>query len=141
VDVAAKAAVMASSTANAISHGVGLFDTQPRVCVSLCECVRVFFSGAAMAVDDSAATFWASKFDDTKDPVEYVIDFGEVQKLHSVELSWEFPARAFSVSLSTDGDHFTEAFATDANVLKSSQVMLGSTPARKMRIVMYEAGQ
>jgi len=112
-DVAAKAAVSASSTANAIAHG------------------------AAMAVDDSAATFWASKFD-SSEPVEYVIDFGEVHKLASVELSWEFPAKAFTVSLSADGEHFTEAFATDANVLKYSKVSLGSAPARKLRIAMHE---
>ena len=91
-----------------------------------------------MAVDDSAATFWASKFDDTKDPVEYVIDLGDTQRLHSVELSWEFPARSFSVSLSTDGEHFSEAFATDANVLRTTRVPLGSSSAQKLRIAMYE---
>jgi hypothetical protein len=113
-DVAANAAVLASSTANVISHG------------------------AAMAVDASAATFWASKFDDVKEPVDFVIDVGEVQRLHSVELSWEFPARAFSVSLSKDGEHFSEAFATDANVLKTTRINLGSAPARKLRITMSE---
>ena len=91
-----------------------------------------------MAVDDNAATFWASRYD-TSDPVEYVIDFGEVHKLASVELSWEFPAKAFTVSVSADGEHFTEAYATDANVLKYSSVSLGSASARKLRIAMHEA--
>jgi hypothetical protein len=54
-------------------------------------------------------------------------------------LSWEFPARAFSVSLSADGQHFQEAFATDANVVTSSQVPLGNADARILRIVMHEA--
>jgi len=113
-NVAAKAAVMASSTANVLSHG------------------------AAMAVDGNAGTFWASKFDDTNEPVEFVLDLGEAHKLHSIDLSWEFPARAFSVSLSADGQHFQEAFATDANVVTSSQVPLGNVDARILRIVMHE---
>ena len=91
-----------------------------------------------MAVDDNAETFWASKFDDTSSPVEYVIDFGEVRALASVEVSWEFPAKAFTVSLSADGEHFSEAFATDANVLKYSKVLLGSAHAQKLRISMQE---
>ena len=53
VDVAAKAAVTASSTANGLSHG------------------------AMMAVDGNPGTFWASKRDDTKGPFELIIDFGE----------------------------------------------------------------
>lgn len=113
-DVAVNAAVMASSTVNSLSHG------------------------AAMAVDDDADTYWASKFDDTKAPVEYVIDFGDAQKLQSIELSWEFPARAFAVASSVDGEHFTDVFATDANVLKSSRVSLGGVLARKLRISMFE---
>ena len=91
-----------------------------------------------MAVDDDADTYWASKFDDTKAPVEYVIDFGDAQKLQSIELSWEFPARAFAVASSVDGEHFTDVYATDANVLKSSRVSLGGVLARKLRISMFE---
>ena len=91
-----------------------------------------------MAVDDDADTYWASRFDDTKAPVEYVIDLGEAQKLQSIELSWEFPARAFAVASSVDGEHFADVFATDANVLKSSRVSLGGTLARKLRISMFE---
>lgn len=91
-----------------------------------------------MAVDDDADTYWASKFDDTKAPVEYVVDFGEVQKLSSMELSWEFPARSFAVSASLDGEHFTDVYATDANVLKNSRISLGGASARKLRISMLE---
>ena len=96
------------------------------------------FAGAAMAVDDDADTYWASKFDDTKAPVEYVVDFGEVQKLSSMELSWEFPAKSFAVSASLDGEHFTDVYATDANVLKNSRISLGGASARKLRISMLE---
>ena len=91
-----------------------------------------------MAVDDDADTYWASKLDDTKDPVEFVIDLGDAQKLQSIELSWEFPARAFAVASSVDGEHFTDVYSTDANVLRSARVPLGGVLARKLRISMFE---
>ena len=91
-----------------------------------------------MAVDDNGDTYWASKFDDTSSPVEFVVDFGDAQKLHSIELSWEFPARSFAIASSVDGVHFTDVYATDANVLKTSRVPLGDVVARKLRISMTE---
>ena len=91
-----------------------------------------------MAVDGSPGTFWASKLDDTKGPIEFIIDFGEEQQLQFIEIDWEFPARGFAVSLSVDGDHFNEAFATDTHVLKHFLSGLGSKLARKLRITMYE---
>ena len=91
-----------------------------------------------MAVDGSPGTFWASKLDDTKGPIEFMIDFGEEQQLQFIEIDWEFPARGFAVSLSVDGDHFNEAFATDTNILKHFRSGLGSKLARKLRITMYE---
>ena len=83
-------------------------------------------------------TFWASQFDATEDPIEFVIDFGETKKLHSAELSWEFPAKTFSVSLSADGEHYAEAFGTDTNVLRATRVALNGRGARKLRIAMHE---
>ena len=97
-----------------------------------------FLHGAAMAVDGNPGTFWASKLDDTKGPIEFIIDFGEEQQLQFIEIEWEFPARGFAVSLSVDGDHFNEAFATDANILEHFRSGLGSKVARKLRITMYE---
>ena len=91
-----------------------------------------------MAVEGSTGTVWASKLDDTKGPVEFIIDFGEEQQLQFMEIDWEFPARGFTVSVSVDGDHFNEAFATDANILKHFRSGLGSKLARKLRITMYE---
>ena len=61
-------------------------------------CVRALFEqtfarqGAAMAVDGSPGTFWASKLDDTKGPIEFMIDFGEEQQLQFIEIDWESPA-------------------------------------------------
>ena len=92
-----------------------------------------------MAVDDSEETFWASRFDDTSDAVEFVIDFGDMHTLASLEIFWEFPAKAFSVSVSSDGEHYSEVYATEVNVLQSSKVALASASARKLRISMREA--
>ena len=92
-----------------------------------------------MALDSQPKTFWASKFDDIAEPVEFVVDLGAIHPLHSMDISWEFPARAFSVSQSDDGVHFAEVFATDANVVHTSRVALGGVIARKVRIVMREA--
>ena len=91
-----------------------------------------------MAVDGNPGTFWASKLDDTKGPIEFIIDFGEEQQLQFIEIEWEFPARSFAVSLAVDGDHFNEAFAADANILEHFRSGLGSKVARKLRITMYE---
>lgn len=92
-----------------------------------------------MAVDDNMNTFWASKFDETSDPIEFVIDLGDVQRLSSIDISWEFPAKSFGIALSQDGVHFNEAFETDANILRTSRASLGMKAARKVRISMYEA--
>ena len=91
-----------------------------------------------MAVDDNMNTFWASKFDETSDPIEFVIDLGDVQRLSSIDISWEFPAKSFGIALSQDGVHFNEAFETDANILRTSRASLGMKAARKVRISMYE---
>ena len=91
-----------------------------------------------MAVDGQTKTFWASKYDDTADPVEFLVDLGSTHTLQNMDILWEFPARAFSVSLATDGDHFTEVFATDANVMPTSRLAFGGSEGRKVRITMKE---
>lgn len=113
-NVAANAAVFASSTVDAQAHG------------------------AKMVVDDNEASFWASKFDDTKGPVTFTVDLGEPRKLQYAELFWEFPAKSFAVSVSTDGEHFREMYSTDVNVLKTTFVPMGSLPATQVKIVMRE---
>ena len=91
-----------------------------------------------MAVDDNGDTYWASKFDELDPLVEYVIDFGNEHKFQSMEIVWEFPARAFVIAASIDGARFTDLFATDANVLHTSRISLGHVVARKLRISLVE---
>lgn len=113
-NVASKSAISASSTADIGAHG------------------------ASMAVDGSSSTFWASEMDPTE-PVTLTVDLGGQHKLESLDLSWEFPAKSFAVSVSSDGVKWAEVYATDSNILASTHVSLGSVSASKVRVVMHEA--
>lgn len=95
------------------------------------------------------ATIWCREFRATlstgasgalgsHDPVVLTLDFGEARRLQRVEILWEFPAKSFSMSLSTDGMSWTEVYATDLNSLMTSSVNLGHQPARKLRLTMRE---
>jgi len=113
-NVALKSAISASSSADTVAHG------------------------ASMAVDGSSSTFWASALDPTE-PVTLTVDLGGSQKLTSLAIAWEFPAKAFAVSVSSDGVKWTEVFATDSNLLASTEVSLGAVTATKVRVIMHEA--
>lgn len=76
---------------------------------------------------------------DPESPVAITIDLGGARKLNAAEIVWEFPAKAFTVSVSTDGVKWSEVYATDSNVLSSTHVALGSISAWKVRVVMHEA--
>ena len=77
---------------------------------------------------------------DPAGPVAVTVDLGGQKKVSTVDIHWEFPAKAFAVSVSTDGTKWSEVYATDSNVLSSSSIALGSTPAAKVRVVMHEVG-
>ena len=90
-----------------------------------------------MAVDGNEATYWASKFDDTKEPVALTIDLGGKSNIQDMRIDWEFPAKAFTVLVSIDGKKFAEAYSTDVNALKSSRLPIGRS-ASAVKIVMRE---
>jgi len=115
-DVALRGATSASSSADTTAHG------------------------ANMAVDGSSSTFWASALD-PDGPVSITIDLGGARKLSVAQVLWEFPAKAFTISVSTDGLKWSEVYATDSNVLTSTNVALGSISASKVRVVMHEAAE
>ena len=75
---------------------------------------------------------------DPAEPVTLTIDLGAQQKLQSLSIDWEFPAKSFAVGLSADGVKWTEVFATDSNVLANNNVPLGYASATKLRVVMHE---
>ena len=92
------------------------------------------------------------------------MDLGGEKRLSEVSVDWEFPAKAFTVSVSTvrwylplwrlwipffpqlhltcmfgqDGIKWSEVYATDSNILSSSSISLGAVPAAKVRMVMRE---
>ena len=77
---------------------------------------------------------------DPAGPVSITVDLGGQKKVSAVDILWEFPAKSFAVSVSTDGTKWSEVHATDSNILSSSSIALGSTQAAKVRVVMHEVG-
>merc|ERR1712110_1110957 len=112
-NVAANAAASASSS-NSVAHG------------------------AAAAVDENEASFWASKFDEAG-AVTLSIGLAD-QALSEATIAWEFPAKAFSVSVSADGEHYSNVYSTDSNVLSTTTVALGGARGTSLKITMTEAG-
>ena len=76
---------------------------------------------------------------DPAGPVTVTVDLGGHKHLRDLEIAWEFPAKSFSVGVTSDGVKWSEVFATDSNVLSSTRIALGSTSATKLRVVMHEA--
>ena len=66
------------------------------------------------------------------------LDIGETQPLQRVEIVWEYPAKSFSLSVSSDGLSWSEVYATDVNGLQKTSVNLGHQSARKLRLIMRE---
>lgn len=110
-NVALGAAVVASSTLEASGHG------------------------ANSILDGRDATFWASAFD-TVEPVVLTIDLGIHAHLMSAEIVWEYPAQDFSVSISEDGERWSEVFSTDTNIVKVTSFRLDSSPAKLVRLTL-----
>lgn len=112
-NVAARAAAVASSTADLTAHG------------------------AAAAVDLNEATYWASKLGGPG-PVTFSVDLGAPRSLEVLRIGWAFPAKAFSVAVSEKGDSWTEVFATSVNVVNTTVVDLGGARAARVKITMQE---
>lgn len=111
-NVALRAAAVASSSADDLTHGAG------------------------MAVD-ARATYWASRLGSSS-PEELSVDFGYPAVVQAVEIAWEYPAKSFSILVSSDGTRWTQVYSTDINVLNTTRIRLGRTLATKAKVVMYE---
>merc|ERR1719188_911075 len=92
---------------------------------------------SASASVDYKGGFWAARSDKT--PVFLTIDLGDEQHLESLKIVWEFPAKSFTVSVSGDGEHWTESYATTSNMLRHTSVALAGVAASKVQIKMLEA--
>ena len=112
-DVALRSAAAASSTFDAVTHG------------------------AWAAVDGNGATYWASKVGE-RVPVELSLDFGAPRAVTTLRISWEAPAKSFSVLSSSDGTTWEELFSTSANIARNSVIEVGGRRVAKVRVVMRE---
>lgn len=94
--------------------------------------------GAVAAVGGLPGSYWASELD-IADPVEWIVDFGGSKKLSACEINWEFPAQSFTISLSTDGEHWSDVYSTDSNVLNSTYIRMDSVLATKAKVIMRKS--
>ena len=69
---------------------------------------------------------------DAEGPVEMTGDIASTRKVSSVQIDWEFPAKAYTLSVSVDGVKWSEVQSTDSNVLHSNHIALGAVPASKV---------
>ena len=111
INVASKAAALASSTLDPVSHG------------------------ASAVCDEDGASYWASKFD-VLEPVNLKIDLGVLQTVASITIEFEHVAQSFSVYTSSDGQHWSETYATDTNVLKHVTIPGAGTLVSTVKLVL-----
>ena len=107
------------------------------VCVCVCVCARVsplciLCLGVACGLASQASAL------DPAEPVTITVDLGGRHKLETIDIAWEFPAKSFTVSVTSDDVKWMEVFATDSNVLTTTTIPLGSVYATKARVVMHE---
>lgn len=113
-DVAVSAAARASSTLNSASHGANL------------------------ACDGISSSYWASKLG-VAEQVNFVVELGSMEQIAKVVLDFEFVPKSFALLLSADGQHWQEAFSTDANVLRKVSLPVGNQLASTVKLEMRAA--
>ena len=93
--------------------------------------------GAIQAVN-GMGSYWASKPGVTE-PVEFLVELGKVASLDAAVITWEFPAKSFSV-LTENAGVWTEVFSTTINSLVETHIPLSSSAAvSSLKIVMLES--
>ena len=137
-DVAARGAIVASSAADVAAHGANMaVDGGSNTFWVHCS-ARIDF--ATTCVESFASFLFALQASemDPAGPVELVLDIGSPRKVSAINLDWEFPAKAFALSVSADGVKWSEVHSTDSNILDSSHISLGLVSATKVKVVMHQ---
>ena len=94
--------------------------------------------GAALAVDGLDSSFWVSKLDEIS-PVTLTVELDEPAPVLEVGLDFEFVPFAFSLQTSSGAGKWTDVYATDTNVLKTTTVPLTGHFVHGVRLVMKKA--
>ena len=68
-------------------------------------------------------------------PVSLTLDLGSEKRLADLDIDWEYPAKTFSVDVSSDGIKWKQFY----NVLASTSIALGSAAAKHVKVTMHEA--
>ena len=93
--------------------------------------------GAALAVDGLGSSFWVSKLDEAS-PVTLTVELDEPAPVLEVGLDFEFVPSSFSLQTSSGAGKWTDVYATDTNVLKTTAVPLTGHFVHGVRLVMKE---
>ena len=67
-----------------------------------------------------------------------MVDLGSAATLEAAEITWEFPAKSFSVMVDNAGS-WSEVFSTSVNSIFKTRIPLGSSIASKVKITMLES--
>ena len=94
--------------------------------------------GAALAVDGLDASYWVSKLDEAS-PVTLTVELDEPAPVLEVGLDFEFVPAAFSLQTSSGAGKWTDVYATDTNVLKTTTVPLTGHFVHGVRLVLKKA--
>ena len=97
-----------------------------------------FAHGAALAVDGLDSSYWVSKLDEAS-PVTLTVELDEPAPVLEVGLDFEFVPASFSLQISSGAGKWTDVYATDTNVLKTTAVPLTGHFVHGVRLVMKKA--
>ena len=97
-----------------------------------------FAHGAALAVDGLDSSYWVSKLDEAS-PVTLTVELDEPAPVLEVGLDFEFVPASFSLQTSSGAGKWTDVYATDTNVLKTTAVPLTGHFVHGVRLVMKKA--
>ena len=97
-----------------------------------------FAHGAALAVDGLDSSYWVSKLDEAS-PVTLTVELDEPAPVLEVGLDFEFVPASFSLQTSSGAGKWTDVYATDTNVLKTTAVPLTGHFVLGVRLVMKKA--
>lgn len=100
----------------------------------------LLLSGPALALVKNEG-FWSTNVGST--PAAVTLGVSDSASVDSLTIFWSFPAKAFEVSVSREeeGGSFETVYSTNTNILKETEVPIGSASPAKIRITVKEAAR